>query len=431
MAVCSKRRQLFALLSLFLQSLVSASCRSRIDSSDLSNVSPTLLDQGLVKVSSTFYSDDGREHLKLSGYGFLVKVPAKANSNPIYFVVTASHLSQGGMNEFSGGDESRIDLSIEARFQGRVVKLEPINRVAALRRDIEVIHVKPVPGLEALATLTQDSGISPIIRANHPYGWLKVTHPNAIESLNGPMMNQNGLYPLSLLSAVPQSDFVRKIDRNPLSALRKSELEQIISASSDPWRVQMLKLGYELVLDEVETYRRLPAGFSGAPMISRVDQQWILFGMVTTYSRVFDLSWCLPSHFISRTINLYMQNILSSPPSKAAVLTNSEQWKLKQGLLYRQSRYEPDELGGAAYSEVSYTKTPSGNGSSSPGGNGSSSPGGNGSSSPGGNGSSSPGGNGSSSPGGDGTTALDVDVLSRLGLMYGLSFAAPKINGKT
>ena len=354
----------------------------------------------------------------MTGYGFIVKLPGSVFSGPTFFVVTASHLSQGGVSQAEGHENDKItldaiDLKIEAKINGKIVFLEPINRLASIRRDIEVIHIKPVAGLEPLAVVTKDSRLPLEIRSANPYGWLEVVHPTLIKQLNDESLSTGHLYPLGLLTSVPQSSFVRDVIDSPLSKFKSVELQKIIDKTNDPWRKQMLRLGYELVLDEIETYQKLPAGFSGAPILFKVGSINTVLGMVTSYSRAFNLSWGLPGHFVTRMINLYMTRVIGQPASKIAVLTNSESWKLHRGLIYRSGAYLPDELGGASFSEVTLASLPAGNGSSSPGGNGSSSP----------------GGNGSSSPGGHGSYNFDVDPMTEFGIQYGLDFSAPTITG--
>ncbi len=419
---------------LFIGIFIIAGCRSRLQTNANLVAAEEAGNDGLVKVSSTFKSDDGQENLHLTGYGFLVKVPGTIFTAPTFFVVTASHLSQGGVSQVEGHENDQsildaIDLKIEAKIDGQVVPLQPINRLASIRRDIEIIHIKSVKGLEPLAVVTKDTRLPVEFRRANPYGWLEVVHPAVIKNMTEESLNAGHLYPLGLLTTVPQSSFVREVIESPVSKFKAAELQSIIDKSTDPWRRQMLRLGYETVLDEIETYNKLPAGFSGAPILFKIGDINTVLGLVTSYSRAFNLSWGLPSHFITRTINLYMTRLLGQPASKIGVLANSESWKLHRGLIYRKSAYLPSEFGGSSFSEITLANLPAGNGSSSPGGNGSSSPGGKGSSSPGGKGSSSPGGNGSSSPGGDGDYNFDVDPMIEFGIQYGLDFSSPTITG--
>ncbi len=281
----------------------------------------------LILVEST-YSDskDASIRTTFKGHGFLIDVYGRS------FVVTAAHLSQGGIAE----KKPSLVLKYYDDEVSNFKKLKIKSRLAINRRDVEVIEIeKPsVSPLKPLASWIAPQHLGPSEYAQFPRGKLLIDKELSKDILEEKTVEPKGFVPLSLKAFLPETTQITPKLVTPHTGKSYSELIKISETTDSFLLRHRIHSSLELVKGEVFAETSIHAGMSGLPLILKTvnydtlnnEAQALVGGLVSSGSRFFDNSWLTHEQHIGEAI---MSLLLNAPPAEEVY------WHCQEEVLYR------------------------------------------------------------------------------------------------
>ena len=283
----------------------------------------------LVKVQSD-YADplSPARQTTFTGYGFVVEAFQKS------YVITASHLSQGGMSE----DHPNLTLQRFNETRHQFQDLHWQKRMAKNKQDVEVIEL--VPGdYDALAQW-EPSQRSPRGQWKLKEKWRRLFEE---EKSN---LAPRGFTAIGLRSFLPESLRLSQPYKSPLEGLTKQQARERLQASDSFFEESLIKNGFDVTDAELVAPSAIHSGMSGLPLIHLEDDlnsgqtnSLVIAGLVASTSRGFDNSWFALSEFTLMTLTHLRQagNELkpTAPVADASFLDGNTFWNCRNGFLFR------------------------------------------------------------------------------------------------
>jgi len=339
----------------------------------------------LILVESTYRDyKNPQEKTTFQGHGFLINVYGRS------FVVTAAHLSQGGMSEKKSSLALKYFNSNTSQFEN----LKQKNRFAINRRDVEVVEIEipPNSGLKALADWIAPQVLGPSEAKQFPLGKLLVAPYISAEILKEKSLEPKGWVALSLKALLPHTTLITEKLKSPHSSKSYDELKSIFDSTDSFLLRHRIDSSLELVKGEIFAETSIQAGMSGLPLILKTfnydtpyaTPQALVGGLITSGSRSFNNSW--PTHEVN--IGEAIIRLLQGEADQEKVY-----WYSRDGILFRKGTITKNIK--LSFEEALFVeREEKGNGERADGGNGERADGGNGERADGGNGERANGGNG-------------------------------------
>jgi len=337
----------------------------------------------LVKVSST-YQDLGTEdrETQVTGHGFIIEAKGK------FFVITAAHLSQGGV------EIETQNLSLESfdSSSKNWRKIEFLQRLAHNRRDIEVIEIAaPQNSQIALAKWMMPQDLPYTMQRFYPRGALvvKAEWKQLLEHEKNSVNQNSSFVALSRDSFFPRTKMLNKAFETPLSILSTLEFTNFLKNAEGFFQKQTLVSGLDATDGELISILPTNPGMSGLPLLHLQNDYLIVKGLVSSSSRNFSTSWFAQDVHIIFTLQKLLDSLppsehLPKPLSDNFHLIGDVYWRMNSGVQYRVGRLPmPDRQSYFVFEESQFLlahplRKQNGNGVRADGGNGVRADGGNG-----------------------------------------------------